>query len=341
MTTTADILVAIDGSPESTAALVWATHEAQTSARGLRLVHVVEYLPGYGYFWASTVGANSALRDAGEPILAGARALIRELAPTVPVESGAITGSVVRTLLAECERASLAVVGTRGAGALSRLLLGSVSHRLAAHAPCPVVLVGEPTVSGTTHNGTSPIDRIVVGVGGHVDGHAVLEFAFQEAERHNVPVVAIRTWEPPHSPIPFGHDAPSADYNAEREHYERAHLLDALARVKSSHPRVQVSSRVRTGDPAVRLTRACKPGDLLVIGHRHSGRFYPPELGPVASSVAHHARCPLAVVPIETAARVPAKDRLVRHADRPASGAALETALTAEAGESTHPEHRP
>jgi len=52
---TADILVAVDGSPESTAALAWASREAQVSARRLRLVHVVEYLPGYGYFWASTV----------------------------------------------------------------------------------------------------------------------------------------------------------------------------------------------------------------------------------------------------------------------------------------------
>lgn len=330
MNTTADILVAIDGSPESTAALVWATHEAQASARALRLVHVVEYLPGYGYFWASTVGANGALRDAGEPILAAARALVRELAPTVPVESGAITGSVVRSLLAECERAQLAVVGTRGAGALSRLLLGSVSHRLAAHAACPVVLVGEPTVPTAARVSASPIDRIVVGVGGsaEADTLAVLDFALGEGERHNVPVVAIRTWEPPHSPIPFGHDGPSADYNAERDHYERAQLLEALAAAKSAHPRVQVSARVRSGDAAVRLTRACRPGDLLVIGHRHSGRYYPPALGPVASSVAHHARCPLAVVPIDTAVRVPVKDRMVRHPGRPA----YEAAMSAEAG---------
>ena len=331
MNPTADILVAIDGSPESTAALTWASHEAQVSARGLRLVHVVEYLPGYGYVWASTVGAATALQDAGEPVVTEARALVRELAPTVQVRASAVTGSVVRTLLDECDTAALAVVGSRGAGALSRLLLGSVSHRLAAHATCPVVVVGEPAISTASLGGrvgSSSVERVLVGVGGSGDSAAVLDFAFTEAERHGTPVIAIRTWEPPHSPIPFGHpDAPAADYTAQRDKYERGQLLRALAPARAAHPRVQVTARVRTGDAAVRLTRACRPGDLLVIGHRHSGRFYPPALGPVASAVAHHARCPLAIVPVDAPAQVPVKVTESAKAPTTAAPARLQPAL--------------
>lgn len=309
MNPTADILVAIDGSAEGTAALTWASREAQVSARGLRVVHVVEYLPGYGYFWASTVGATTALQDSGERVVADARAFVREIAPTVPVRARAMTGSVVQTLLAECDDASVAVVGSRGAGAISRLLLGSVSYRLATHASCPVVIVDQAGDAGAGRGaGGAPVDRVIVGVGGSRDTSAVVEFAFAEAELHGVPLIAIRTWEPPDSPIALRHDdTVGADYSADREDYERAQLLHALAPARAAHPRVRVTARVRIGGVAARLTRACHPRDLLVIGHRHSGRFYPPALGAVSSAVAHHARCPLAVVPVQAPANVPAK----------------------------------
>jgi nucleotide-binding universal stress UspA family protein len=308
VTPTADILVAIDGSPESIAALTWASQEAQVSARALRLVHVVDYLPGYGYFWASTVGATTALQDSGERILADARAYLRELAPTLPVRANTIVGAVVQTLLAECDQASLAVVGSRGAGAFSRLLLGSVSHRLATHASCPVVIVDEPAGSAAGRPGAAVVERVVVGVGGAYDTTAPVDFAFTEAERHGVPLVAIRTWDPPDSPIAFRRpDDPEAAYATNRDDYERAQLLQAIASARAAHPRVRVTVRVRIGGVAARLTRACHPNDLLVIGHRHSGRFYPPTLGAVSSAVTHHARCPLAIVPIDAPARIPAK----------------------------------
>jgi nucleotide-binding universal stress UspA family protein len=316
VTTAAHILVAVDGSPESTAALTWATHEAQVSARELRLVHVADYLPGYGYFWASTVGAPAALQDAAEPIVTGARALVRELAPTVPVRAAAVTGSVVHTLLAECDEAELAVVGSRGAGAFSRLLLGSVSYRLAAHASCPLVVVSEPNpgTAGRTPAAATAVERVVVGVGGAHGTAAVVDFAFTEAGRHGVPLVAIRTWEPPDSPVPFGRNhvvgwdnGPATEYIGRREQYERAQLLKAIASARAAHPRVRVTVRLRTGSAAMRLTRACRPHDLLVIGHRHSGRFYPPALGAVSSAVIHHASCPLAVVPVDAPAQLPVR----------------------------------
>jgi nucleotide-binding universal stress UspA family protein len=226
---------------------------------------------------------------------------LRELTPTVPVRASAITGTVVQTLLAECDQAFLAVVGSRGAGAFSRLLLGSVSHRLATHASCPVVIVDEPAGSTTGRANGAAVERVVVGVGGAHDTTALVAFAFTEAERHGVPLVAIRTWEPPDSPIAFRHSRDvDFDYSADRDDYERNQLLQAIAPARDAHPRVRVTARVRIGGVAARLTRSCRPHDLLVIGHRHSGRFYPPALGAVSSALAHHARCPLAIVPIDT-----------------------------------------
>jgi nucleotide-binding universal stress UspA family protein len=152
------------------------------------------------------------------------------------------------------------------------------------------------------------VERVIVGVGGTHDTSALADFAFTEAELHGVPLVAIRTWEPPDSPIAFRRpNDREGDYSASRDEYERAQLLQAIAPARAAHPRVRVIVRVRIGDVAARLTRACHPRDLLVIGHHHSGRFYPPALGAVASAVTHHAHCPLAIVPIDAHARVPLK----------------------------------
>ena len=112
MNPTADILVAIDGSPESTAALTWASHEAQVSARGLRLVHVVEYLPGYGYVWASTVGAATALQDAGEPVVTSNVSSLPEVVGDAalliePLDAGAIASAMARVLSEPDLRADL------------------------------------------------------------------------------------------------------------------------------------------------------------------------------------------------------------------------------------------
>ncbi|MDR2985950.1 MAG: universal stress protein [Nocardiopsaceae bacterium] len=55
-----------------------------------------------------------------------------------------VHGNPARTLLQEATGAELLVVGTRGHGPVSEMLLGSVSHHSVHHAPCPVVVVRDP-----------------------------------------------------------------------------------------------------------------------------------------------------------------------------------------------------
>jgi nucleotide-binding universal stress UspA family protein len=59
----------------------------------------------------------------------------------VPIETRLLEGSAADGLVAESRDADLVVVGTRGRGGFSSLLLGSVSAEVAHHARCPVVLV--------------------------------------------------------------------------------------------------------------------------------------------------------------------------------------------------------
>ena len=69
--------------------------------------------------------------------------------PDVPVQRIVARDRPAHRLLEQARGAQLVVVGSRGRGSLSGLFLGSVSHALLHHAPCPVVIVRpEPGTGG-------------------------------------------------------------------------------------------------------------------------------------------------------------------------------------------------
>jgi nucleotide-binding universal stress UspA family protein len=135
----ARVVVGIDGSARSLAALRWAAAEAKARDADLDVVHAwhlpamtagpwVTVAPNPDEFagWAHEV-LDRALQD---PALVGVRA-------TGHTTSGAAAG----VLLDRAEGAGLVVVGSRGHGAVAGWLLGSVSRQLVHHAPCPVVVI--------------------------------------------------------------------------------------------------------------------------------------------------------------------------------------------------------
>ncbi len=134
------IVVGVDGSEGAANALRWAVEEAR--AHGATLVPVLawSYLDQQGVIGTSgfvpeysDVEAKAAL----EAALAGVRAD----APDVVIEPVVRCDLATRALLDEAENADLVVVGSRGLGGFSGLLLGSVSQQLTHHSPCPVVLI--------------------------------------------------------------------------------------------------------------------------------------------------------------------------------------------------------
>ncbi|MDJ0324749.1 universal stress protein [Cryobacterium sp. PH31-AA6] len=131
------IVVGVDGSAQSQAALKWAITEAQLRQAQIRLVTAWSYPP-----MASAV-ADGVFDDAFR------KASARTLAEAVDAVTDAgvdVTGNVVENtpaaaLLDAANDADLLVVGSRGHGGFTGLLLGSVSTHLAHHAPCPVLIV--------------------------------------------------------------------------------------------------------------------------------------------------------------------------------------------------------
>jgi nucleotide-binding universal stress UspA family protein len=137
---TGRIVVGIDGSPGARKALAWAVDEARRREATLEAVHVwhTPYVDGYGY-------ASAALDPVAMEV--AARALADEAVEPhrhdAHIEVHVICGSPAATLVHEAKDAELLVVGSRGRGGFTGLLLGSVSQQVVHHAPCPVVVVPE------------------------------------------------------------------------------------------------------------------------------------------------------------------------------------------------------
>ena len=81
----------------------------------------------------------SALEDTGRDVLE--HALREPACADVRINSHLVSGNPTRALLERAEGAGLVVVGTRGLGRVTSMLLGSVSRQLLHHAPCPVVVI--------------------------------------------------------------------------------------------------------------------------------------------------------------------------------------------------------
>jgi nucleotide-binding universal stress UspA family protein len=139
------IVVGIDHSEGAKAALRFALAEAALRQARLRVVHAWQL----GYVSASFVpgsypvlsGQLDDLRGAAEAAL---EATLEEIQPDrseVKIEGRVVEGAPSAVLVDESRDAELLVVGSRGLGGFSGLLLGSVSQQCAHHAACPVVIV--------------------------------------------------------------------------------------------------------------------------------------------------------------------------------------------------------
>jgi Universal stress protein family len=87
------------------------------------------------------VGYRGTLLGIARDQLATAAAAATAEAPGIDVEQQLVVGSPIAVLGDEARRAQLLVLGDRGLGRLEGLLIGSVAAALAAHAPCPIVVV--------------------------------------------------------------------------------------------------------------------------------------------------------------------------------------------------------
>lgn len=285
------VVVGVDGSPASAAALRWGLRAA--GLRGLELWLVC------GFAWPPAALSYSLLpevwidedlrRNAVKSMdeLVGSAA---ELAPGVRVGGVVLDGTPAAVLVEESRRAAIVVVGTRGSGGFVGMRLGSVSHHVAMHAECTVVVV--PADHDPVRDSARPV---VVGVDGSETAGLAARFAFEEAALRGVDALAVRAWVAPAYTWPTGLPGRAATA-VDREQTERDLLAACVARWRYEHPGVRVELRTVAGHAAQSLVAVAEEGQLLVVGSRGLGGFRGLLLGSVSSAVLHHAPGPVAVV---------------------------------------------
>ncbi|MFD7233226.1 universal stress protein [Streptomyces sp. NPDC059881] len=142
------VVVGIDGSPSSYAALRWAVRHAGLIGGTVDAVAAYE-LPGAHGWSAPAVDAEFDAAEAKRGLVEEVRKVLGEKGEA-QVHERLVHGNPTEALLAAAEGAELLVVGSRGRGGFARMLLGSVSQQVAQHAPCPVVIVRpDVAVQGT------------------------------------------------------------------------------------------------------------------------------------------------------------------------------------------------
>jgi nucleotide-binding universal stress UspA family protein len=140
------VVVGVDGSAESRAALVHALQDAARRSAAVDVVAAFEHpeywVPHYGPPSVTLDEVREAVRRDTETVV---RAVTGELAGRItempPVTVHVVPGSATPALLDAAEGADLLVVGSRGRGGVGSLLLGSVSLSCALHSPGPVTVV--------------------------------------------------------------------------------------------------------------------------------------------------------------------------------------------------------
>jgi nucleotide-binding universal stress UspA family protein len=138
------IVVGVDGSEGGGAALTYAAREAGLRKARLRIVSAWEIPPAVyagGLAPALDQETIDGFGEGAKRVVQEAIAQVKELEPSVETEGRVAEGQAADVLLQEAKEADLIVVGNRGLGGFSSLLLGSVSHSVVQHAPSPVTVV--------------------------------------------------------------------------------------------------------------------------------------------------------------------------------------------------------
>lgn len=292
------ILCGIDESAEARAAASLASALAERLGAPLVLLHAVPAMyPNSEVALLGPVPQDAAkqthdlARRHGSALL---ERILGELRPAVRTDTILPVGNAATQLIeaAGATGAAAVVVGARGHGRLHRALLGSVSGRVAASAPCPVVIaphdmdVGAPILDGP----------IVCGVDGSAHAEDGARVAAAAAKRLGCELVLVHVVPPAATALAMGPDVPNP-------HVEEQARRDGWTMLTAIAGRVGMPTRLiaepQQGTVTATLTAIAdrESAACLVVGSRGRGVLRAAVLGSVSAAAAIDAPCPVVVVP--------------------------------------------
>ncbi|WP_431933192.1 universal stress protein [Nonomuraea jabiensis] len=268
------IVIGVDGSKPSNAAVEWAAADAQRRRRPLKIVHVCEQWPNGLDSRKYCLGTLEAAADS-------ARAVGEDVEVTIEL----LDGNVVEALISQSASADSLVLGSRGLGGFAGLMLGSVGMGVAGHAAGPVVIVRAPAAA--EHG------RIVVGDDGSETAREAVAYAIEQARARRARLLAVYAWQ---APIVSAY-APDYGNLLEDSFQEEARTAqERVIRWRKDHPDIEITDQQVREHPVPALIKASATADLVVVGSRGLGGFASAVLGSVSHGVLHRAHCPVAVV---------------------------------------------
>jgi len=275
------VVVGVDGSPHSDSAVCWAATYAALVSRPLLVVHATGRLSA-GELLGGPAEAQAMRDSAGARLTEEALLLARRLTPRLDIETVVAGGDPRQALIELSQQAAMLVVGTRGHGPLTALLLGSVSHAVVLHAHCSVAVV-RPNIT--------PAAGVVVGVAGDGSDRAPLEFAAGLASAEGAELDVVHAWRAVDS---LAH-ALTAKQRAEIMHQHERALAEAVAGLTEKFPDVQVNRHLPEHKAVDALVERAEEADCVVVGSHGIARGRA-ALGSVSRAVVEHAPVTVVVV---------------------------------------------
>ncbi len=267
------IIIGVDGSDPSIAALRWAGYEARRRNAEIRVV-----------------SCCTTINEAAVEVVGRAIKLVAAMDPTMLVEGVTPMSSAVVGITESAESGDEIVVGSTGQSGILDGLIGSVAAGVAHRAHVPVIVI--PAKSSAESG--DKMNKIVVGVDGSSGSLHALEWAFGEALASDAELTVVHGWINPY----VDQQASSCRLHTQIESDAMRELQTSL---ESLGPRlysgsVEIYPRLSELTPAEALLKEADDADLVVVGSRGRGELRSLLLGSVSRTVLERAPCPVAVV---------------------------------------------
>jgi nucleotide-binding universal stress UspA family protein len=282
------VVVGFDGSSSASAAAAWAADQARVLSRGLTLVHAL--MPpvatgGLGVSLPPSLDLLDELELQAHHQLEAEAARVGEPQARTRVA----VGSPSAVMLEASETACLVVVGSRGRGGFKGLLLGSVSAQIAAHAQCPVGVIRE--------GGPTDGDAVVIGIDGSPAAESALSFAFDQASRRGLRIIAVHAWDVPAYDLLIVPNGPVPVPLSNVADEEIRLTAEVLAGFRADYPDVDVEERLVRAPAVQAILEASDRAAMIVVGTHGHGPAMGALLGSVSNGVLHKSVRPVVVVP--------------------------------------------